>query len=81
MLSVSGLLLHPDLAGWATRVKLGVVLVIGLNGLYARWLGLRLDGHDGAVPRPALVRSAICVAVSRAGWWTATAIGFVNAHR
>jgi hypothetical protein len=67
------------LATWATRIKIGVVLVVGLNGLYADLLGRRVI--DGPVPRPALLRAAICVATSQTGWWTATVIGFVNAHR
>jgi hypothetical protein len=78
-LTLSGLVLHPDLATWPTRIKIGVVLVVGLNGLYADLLGRRVT--DGPVPRPVLLRAAICVAISQTGWWTATVIGFVNAHR
>lgn len=77
-LVVSGLVLHPDLASWPTRVKLGIALVIGLNGLYAHHLTPRLAGQE--VPRSLLIRAALCGAVSQAGWWSATIIGFLNAH-
>lgn len=80
VLTVSGLVLHPDLTGWPTRVKLGAVLLIGLNGLYAQRLGQRLETCDATTPRPVLMRAAICGAVSQIGWWTATVIGFLNAH-
>lgn len=77
-LTVSGLLLHPDLASWPTRIKLGIVLVIGLNGLYAHHLAPRLAGPPAS--RSLLIRAATCAAISQTGWWSATIIGFLNAH-
>lgn len=77
-LTVSGLLLHPDLESWPTRIKLGIVLVIGLNGLYAHHVTPQLT--DPTPSRGLLVRAASCAALSQAGWWSATTIGFVNAH-
>lgn len=76
-LSVSGLLLHPDLTSWPTRVKLGIVLVIGLNGLYARNLVPQLADPPS---RSHLVRASVCLVVSQAGWWSTTIIGMLNAH-
>ena len=77
-LTVSGLLLHPDLASWPTRIKLGIVLVVGLNGLCAHHVTSRLG--DTPAPRSVLIRAATCAAISQAGWWSATIIGFLNAH-
>lgn len=79
-LTLSGLLLHPNLASWPTRIKLGLVLVIGLNGLYAHHLAPRLQAVADAVPRALMLRAATCAAISQAGWWSATLIGFLNAH-
>lgn len=79
-LTLSGLLLHPDLTSWPTRIKLGIVLVIGLNGLYAHQLTPRLHSQGNPVSRPVLMQAAACAAISQTGWWSATLIGFLNAH-
>jgi hypothetical protein len=76
-LVASGVLLSPDLAGIATRVKLGAVVLIGWNGLIATALSRRIHTR----PSPHLMlASAACAGVSQAAWWTATAIGFLNAR-
>ena len=80
-LVVTGLFLRPDLESPLTLVKLGLVLVITFNGLYAHWLGQCLDRYrDARVPRPLLVRSGSAAAVSQFGWWGATVIGFLNSR-
>ncbi|REK89035.1 hypothetical protein DY245_17440 [Streptomyces inhibens] len=80
-LVVTGLFLRPDLASPLTRLKLGLVLAITLNGLYAHWLGQRLDRYtDARVPRPLRIQSGVAAAVSQLGWWGASLIGFLNGH-
>ncbi|NBE51819.1 hypothetical protein [Streptomyces boluensis] len=80
-LVVTGLFLRPDLESPLTLLKLGLVLAITLNGLYAHWLGQRLDGYrDGRVPRPLRIRSAVAASVSQLGWWGASLIGFLNSQ-
>ncbi|MGP4001589.1 hypothetical protein [Streptomyces sp. 8N706] len=81
-LVVSGLFLHPDLTSPLTLVKLGLVLAITLNGLYAHWLGQCLDRcrDDARVPRHLLVQSGVAATVSQLGWWGATLIGFLNSQ-
>ncbi|MFC7016090.1 hypothetical protein ACFQMH_31215 [Streptomyces viridiviolaceus] len=81
-LAVSGLFLHPDLTSPLTRVKLGLVLAITFNGLYAHWLGQRLGRcrDDARVPRRLLIQSGVAATVSQLGWWGATLIGFVNSQ-
>lgn len=74
-LVVTGLLLEPDLANPLTRLKVGLVLLVGWNGLVALWLHRLLSDR----PRRAhVVVSLASGAVSQAGWWGALLIGFVN---
>ncbi|MGP3928326.1 hypothetical protein [Streptomyces sp. 8N616] len=80
-LVLSGLFLRPDLASPLTLIKLGLVLAVLFNGLYAHWLGQRLRHvHTRPVPRRLLIQSGIAATVSQSGWWGATAIGFVNSQ-
>lgn len=76
-LVLSGLLLEPALDSPLTLVKLGLVLVIGLNGVVA------LAVHRALSREPDLRWMAIggsVAVVSQIGWWGATMIGFLNAH-
>lgn len=76
-LVLSGLLLEPALDSPVTLVKLGLVLVIGLNGVVA------LAVHRALTREPDLRWMAIggsVAVVSQLGWWGATVIGFLNAH-
>ncbi|MCC3778534.1 hypothetical protein [Streptomyces sp. UNOB3_S3] len=92
----SGMLLHPDPGALLARVKLGLVLVVALNGLHAWTLQPRLTAlSSGALspspspsPSPSrgsrralVARCAAGVLVSQLGWWGATAIGFLNSRR
>ncbi|MFG3345964.1 hypothetical protein ACGF1Z_12990 [Streptomyces sp. NPDC048018] len=81
-LTVSGLFLRPDLHSPLTLVKLGLVLAVTVNGLYAHRLGQLLGRYreDGGVPRRLLVRSGAAATVSQVGWWGATVIGFLNSQ-
>ncbi|MEU2451045.1 hypothetical protein ABZ605_13380 [Streptomyces sp. NPDC012765] len=77
----SGAFLHPDLSSPLTCVKLGLVLVLALNGVQASALHRRLAGVDGGpVPRSLLVRGGVTASVSQAAWWGAVAIGFMNSQ-
>ncbi|MEU8524646.1 MULTISPECIES: hypothetical protein [Streptomyces] len=80
-LLVTGLFLRPNLESSLTVVKVGLVLAITLNGLYAHWLGQRLAPYkSGPVPRSLLVQSAAAAALSQTGWWGAALIGFLNSQ-
>ncbi|MCX4986196.1 hypothetical protein [Streptomyces sp. NBC_00572] len=80
-LVVTGLFLRPDLGSTLTLVKLGLVVAVTLNGLWAHRLGQLLDGfRDSAVPRGLLVRSGVAATVSQTGWWGACLIGFLNSQ-
>ncbi|WP_329395397.1 hypothetical protein [Streptomyces melanogenes] len=77
----SGAFLHPDLGSPLTCVKLGLVLVLALNGVQASALHRRLAAANGEPVRPALlIRSTVTAAVSQAAWWGAVTIGFLNSQ-
>jgi hypothetical protein len=78
-LTLSGMLLNPDLSSPLTRIKLGLVLLIALNGLQAHALQWRLDANLENPPnRRLLVRSAASAGISQACWWGCMVIGFLN---
>ncbi|MEX0172301.1 hypothetical protein [Streptomyces sp. LMG1-1-1.1] len=80
-LVVSGLFLRPDLHSPLTLVKLGLVVAVTVNGLWAHRLGQLLDAHrTSTVPRRLLVRSGLAATVSQTGWWGACLIGFLNSQ-
>ncbi|GAA5611421.1 hypothetical protein CP981_18765 [Streptomyces platensis] len=80
-LVVTGLFLRPDLASPLTLLKLGLVLTITLNGLYAHRLAQRL-AHcvTASVPRALRLQSGTAATVSQLGWWGATLIGYLNSQ-
>jgi len=79
-LGVSGVFLDPAFGNVATLLNLYAVLVVGLNGVYARTVRDRLPLlADGAgvqdLPRPLLRRALVSGLVSQAAWWTSILIG------
>ncbi|MFJ4775975.1 hypothetical protein [Streptomyces sp. NPDC088762] len=81
-LIASGAFLHPDLSNPLTCVKLGLILVLALNGVQAGVLHRRLAALDGRpATRPLLVWGAVSASVSQVAWWGAVAIGFLNSRR
>lgn len=81
VLVASGVLLHPDAAAVLTRIKLALVLVIAVNGLYAHALAPQLTAvGPGPPPRALLAKAAVTAIVSQACWWAAMAIGFLNSQ-
>ncbi|MFE5881558.1 hypothetical protein [Streptomyces hydrogenans] len=80
-LVVTGLFLRPNLESPLTLLKLSLVLAVTVNGLYAHWLGQRLEPYrDTAPPRHLLLQSGLATTVSQTGWWGATLIGFLNSQ-
>ncbi|WP_367318804.1 hypothetical protein [Streptomyces sp. HUAS ZL42] len=78
---ISGAVLGPDVASAVTRVKLGLVLLVALNGVHVHALHRELaEQVGGEVDRRLLVRGAVSVVVSQIGWWGAVAIGFLNSQ-
>ncbi|MGW1770219.1 hypothetical protein [Streptomyces sp. NPDC002104] len=80
-LLVTGLFLSPNMESTLTLTKIALVLAITLNGLYAHWLGQRLEHYrDTAVPVRFLVQSGVAATISQTGWWGACVIGYINSQ-
>jgi hypothetical protein len=82
VLAVSGMFLEPNLRLPRTDIKLVLVLVATLNGLWAHGLSHRLKAHPadagaGAVDQGLLLKVMAAGAISQAAWWGATVIGFL----
>ncbi|MEV6872958.1 hypothetical protein [Amycolatopsis sp. NPDC051128] len=77
----SGALLEPDLGSPATVVKLGLVLVLTVNGVHVVLLGKQMAFVEEPVPARLLVRGGLATAISQFCWWGAVVIGFLNANR
>jgi hypothetical protein len=82
VLVVSGMFLEPNLRLPRTDIKLVLVLVATLNGLWAHGLSHRLKAHPadasaGAVDQGLLLKVMAAGAISQAAWWGATVIGFL----
>jgi hypothetical protein len=87
-LLASGIALRPDLTSPLARLKLGLVLVLMLNGVAAQrtlhtlrhTLPSEVSGAN--IPWDAFRRTLAAAAVSQSTWWGAIAIGFLtNANR
>ncbi|GEM_PF-1616574 len=64
-----------------TIIKLSLVAMIGLNGVFLHFIKKMLDalGEDITdVPAKVYFRISLASAISQIGWWGATAIGFLN---
>jgi hypothetical protein len=79
-LVVSGTMLGPNTSAGLVRIKLLAVLLVGLNGVLLARAGDRLAAGDDGAPRSAVLTGAVAAGISQLGWWTATLIGFWNAH-
>lgn len=79
VLMVSGAVLNPDTSSALIRAKLALVLVLAVNGLHAKALGLRLGAiAEDRPPRPLLIRATVIAAVSQLSWWTVMLLGHLN---
>lgn len=63
-------------------IKLFLVAVIGLNGIWLHFLHRRVEGyHEGDhVPRVVMFRLVLSLTISQIGWWGALTIGFLHRH-
>lgn len=79
-LGVSGVYLDTELGSVVTIVNLWAVLIVGLNGVYARTVRDRLPALPAGagirdLPRPLLLRAFGSASLSQAAWWTSILIG------
>jgi hypothetical protein len=64
-----------------TKIKLFLVLMVGLNGIFLHTIKKSLDALGDniiAVPARIYFRISLASGISQLGWWGATAIGFYN---
>jgi len=77
-LTVSGVVLKPDLSSWLIMVKLSCVLGVGIVGVLALSTS-RLMERQMPTPARSVVRRGMVLAVaSQTFWWTAVIIGFMT---
>jgi hypothetical protein len=81
-LVASGMLLGPNLLLPRTMIKLVLVLVAALNGMWAHGLSRQHGSHPAettahSVDQRLLLRVMASGMVSQAAWWGATLIGFL----
>lgn len=79
-LALTGMVLAPEQLTMPGTLKLGVVLVVALNGVYAARVQRLLSASAPTPPRQVLTRVGITAMVSQLGWWTAVIIGFLSSH-
>jgi hypothetical protein len=83
-LLASGIPLRPDLTSPLTRLKLGLVLVLMLNGVAAQRMlhslrhTLPSEVNGASIPWAVFQRTLAAAAVSQSSWWGAIAIGFLT---
>jgi hypothetical protein len=64
-----------------TKLKLFLVIMIGLNGVFLHFIKKRLDelgANIEKVPGKLFFRIGLASVISQFGWWSATFIGFYN---
>lgn len=79
-LTLSGMLLQPDLANPLTQLKIALVVLIGWNGVAAALIQRWLAGTRGTMSQRRLLACACSGVVSQLGWWGAMLLGFLNAR-
>ena len=77
-LTISGVVLKPDLSSWLIVVKLCCVLGVGIVGVLALSTS-RLMERQMPTPAQSVVRRGMVLAgASQTFWWTAVIIGFIT---
>lgn len=79
----TGALLQPDLSSDLTRIKMGAVALVMINGVLAGRLRRHLRAQPADVqiwnlPPRLLTRLMMATMCSQLGWWSAIVIGFIN---
>jgi hypothetical protein len=79
LLVVSGMLLQPDLSVRRVQIKMVLVLIAAINGLWATGLSKRLHTLEGErPPRRLFTQMMTAACVSQCAWWGATLVGFLS---
>lgn len=77
-LTVSGVVLKPDLSSWLIVVKLCCVLGVGIVGVLALSTSRLMERQMPTPVRPVVRRGMVLAGASQTFWWTAVVIGFIT---
>jgi hypothetical protein len=78
LLVVSGAFLMPDLEKTRVQIKMVLVLVAAINGLWAHSLSGKLRAAKPVPGKRLIVLVVVAGAVSQFAWWGATIVGFLS---
>lgn len=82
-LVISGtiLLLYKGSIDSLTTIKLFLVLMLGLNGIFLHFIKKSFEKLQGDnIPPIIMFRMSLASAISQLGWWGAITIGFLHRH-
>lgn len=82
VLSGTGMIILKGYIDNLTAIKLFLVALLGLNGIFLHIIKKSLEGHNENLPLPAqaLFRITLASTISQFGWWGAIIIGFLHRH-
>ena len=80
-LTVSGIVLKPDLTSWLIVVKLGCVLGVGIVGVLALSTSRLMERQMPTPARSVVRRGMVLAGASQTFWWTAVIIGFLTTNQ
>jgi hypothetical protein len=80
-LTVSGVVLKPDLTSWLIVVKLGCVLGVGIVGVLALSTSRLMERQMPTPARSVVRRGMVLAGASQTFWWTAVIIGFLTTNQ
>lgn len=73
------ILMKESISGLST-IKIFLVLMVGLNGIFLHFIKKSMDGitDDSILPNIIKFRITLATFISQIGWWGAIIIGFLN---
>lgn len=74
------LILMKDSISGLSTIKIFLVLMVGLNGIFLHFIKKSMDGitDDSILPNIIKFRITLATFISQIGWWGAIIIGFLN---
>ena len=79
-LTISGVVLKPDLSSWLIVVKLCCVLGVGIVGVLALSTSRLMERQMPTPARSVVRRGMVLAGASQTFWWTAVIIGFLTSQ-
>jgi hypothetical protein len=79
-LTISGVVLKPNLSSWLIVVKLSCVLGVGIVGVLALSTSRLMERQMPTPARSVVRRGMVLAGASQTFWWTAVIIGFLSSQ-